>query len=96
MPKSRPPREVWEAIRREVWGRDGGRCTHCGGSMDLEDAHIDHIRSGKGAGNGKGNLRVLCRRCHVLRDEPRHAGMISSALRDGIIPPDWRARVWRG
>lgn len=96
MPKSRPPREVWGSIRREVWERDGGRCQHCGAPVALDVCHIDHIRSGKGAGNGKGNLRTLCRRCHVLRDDGRHAGMIGKALEDGIIPPDWRSRVWRG
>jgi len=40
------------------------------------------------------SLRTLCRRCHVLRKDMRHRGMIASALRDGIIPPDWRGLVW--
>ena len=96
MPKRRPPREVWESIRREVWERDSRQCKHCGVAVALDKCHIDHIHSGKGAGNGKGNLRTLCRRCHVLRDDMRHAGMIAKALEEGIIPPDWRSRVWRG
>ena len=96
MPRHRPPREVWEVIRREVWERDGGRCVHCGNDVPLAEANIDHIHSGKNAGNGKGNLRTLCRRCHDLRDDGRHRGMIAKALQEGIIPPDWRLRVWRG
>ena len=37
---------------------------------------------------------ALCRRCHVLRADKRHRGMIANALRDGIIPPNWRELVW--
>jgi len=55
---------------------------------------IDHIISGKHGTNDDGNLRVLCRRCHILRADRRHRGMIAAALRDGIIPPTWRALVW--
>lgn len=43
-----------------------------------------------------GNLRTLCRLCHVLRDDDAHRGMTAAALRDGILPLDWRERVWRG
>jgi hypothetical protein len=50
--------------------------------------------SGKLGSNVDENLRVLCRRCHVLRADRRHQGMISAALRAGIIPPDWRRWVW--
>jgi hypothetical protein len=37
---------------------------------------------------------VLCRRCHVLRTDNTHQGMIAAALRDALIPPDWRGLVW--
>lgn len=101
MPKHRPPREVWEeTIRPTVWQRDHGRCQgpYCQGepewSLPLEKAHIDHIRSGKLADNKLSNLRTLCRRCHVLRADRRHRGMIAAALRDGLIPPNWRELVW--
>jgi len=100
VPKSRQPREVWETTRRAVWERDLGRCQgpYCrdkpAWSLRLEECHIDHIRSGKLAGNEMGNLRVLCRRCHVLRADGRHRGMIAKALEDGLIPPDWRELVW--
>ncbi len=94
MPKSRQPRDVWRETRRKVWERDGGECVHCGVPVALNRCHIDHIRSGKLAGNESSNLRTLCRRCHVLRRDPRHRGMISTALKKGIIPPDWRKLTW--
>ena len=94
MPKKRQPREIWLETRRKVWERDGGQCVHCHASVTLEVCHIDHIQSGKNATNHLSNLRTLCRRCHVLRADKRHRGMIASALRDGIIPPNWRELVW--
>ncbi len=100
MPRHRPPREVWEAIRRVVLERDGWRCVRCGvrvhdgGPHDATSANVDHVRSGKLASNALSNLRSLCRRCHVLRACNRHRGMIASALKDGIIGPDWRRDVW--
>jgi len=86
--------------RARIWQRDLGRCQgpYCAAqppwSLPLDVAHIDHIISGKHGTNDDGNLRVLCRRCHILRADRRHRGMIAAALRDGIIPPTWRALVW--
>jgi len=94
MPKHRPPREVWEKIRSITWKRDGGKCTHCGDSVFIEECNIDHIKSGKNATNKINNLRTLCRRCHVLRSDNRHRGMTAKALKDNIIPPNWRELVW--
>lgn len=94
MPKSRPPREVWMHLREIVWKRDGKRCVRCLIPVSLEECHIDHIQSGKLASNKLKNLRTLCRRCHVLRGDMRHRGMIAGALRDGIIPSNWRELVW--
>jgi 5-methylcytosine-specific restriction enzyme A len=102
MPKSRQPREVWAVTRNRIWLRDLGRCQgpYCqekaAWSLTLSVCHVDHIKSGKLASNEDSNLRILCRRCHVLRADRRHAGMIAGALRDGVIPPDWRALVWEG
>jgi hypothetical protein len=62
--------------------------------VPLDEAHIDHIQSGMLGTNRDTNLRVLCQRCHVLRADRRHQGMIAAALRAGIIPPDWRRLVW--
>lgn len=98
MPKHRLPKELWLERRLQVWERDGGRCQgpYCQdeGPLPLEKVHIDHIRSGKLADNRLAGLRTLCRRCHTLRLDQRHRGMIASALRDGIIPPDWRKFTW--
>lgn len=102
MPKRRQPRELWRETRRKVWEHDRGKCQgpYCRDvsewSIALEVCHIDHIKSGKLAGNELSNLRVLCRRCHVLRSDFRHRGMIAKALSDGIIPPNWRELVWDG
>lgn len=101
MPKKRQPREIWIINTRPVvYERDKGRCQgpYCEDkpeySISLETCNIDHIRSGKHGTNELSNLRVLCRRCHVLRADKRHRGMIRKALEDGIIPPDWRGLVW--
>jgi 5-methylcytosine-specific restriction enzyme A len=94
MPRRRQPREVWQVTRERIWRRDGMQCVHCFIPVLLESCHIDHIISGKLGTNADHNLRTLCRRCHVLRLDHRHRGMIASALRDGIIPPDWRSLVW--
>jgi 5-methylcytosine-specific restriction endonuclease McrA len=94
MPRRRPSREIWDVLRRKVWKRDGGRCVRCSVPLGFDRFHCDHIRSGKLGTNSLNNLRTLCRRCHVLRACHRHQGMISAALRDGIIEPDWRKHVW--
>lgn len=94
MPKKRQSRELWAITRARIWARDAGLCQHCGQPQALGVCHIDHIRSGKLASNEDSNLRVLCRRCHVLRADMRHRGMIARALSDGIIPPNWRELVW--
>jgi 5-methylcytosine-specific restriction protein A len=61
--------------------------------------HIDHIVPlwrGVAAGgtNADENLRTLCRRCHVLRIDPGHRGMIAEALKRGVIGPDYRDHLW--
>lgn len=100
MPKARQPQEIWQETRRIVWERDKGRCQgpYCKDkpewSLPLDEAHIDHIRSGKKSTNQLSNLRTLCRRCHTLRADNRHRGMIATALKLGIIPPNWRELVW--
>jgi 5-methylcytosine-specific restriction protein A len=99
--RRRLARELWQKRRREVWERDGGYCRgpYCvaAAPIPLEQAHIDHMLPlAKGGSNNLANLRVLCRRCHVLRADNHHRGMIAAALRDGIIPADWRPLVWEG
>ena len=96
MPKSRQPREIWQETRRKVWERDEGLCQYPYGKhpVSLEEAHIDHIRSGKHGTNDLSNLRTLCRYHHVLRADLRHRGMIAKALEEGLIPPNWRELIW--
>jgi 5-methylcytosine-specific restriction enzyme A len=94
MPKKRPPKELWKAIRLQILVRDQYQCVRCKIPVTEKTAHIDHILSGKLANNQLKNLRSLCRRCHVLRADHKHQGMIAKALADGIIPPNWRELVW--
>jgi 5-methylcytosine-specific restriction protein A len=94
MPKKRQPRWLWKMTRRRILKRDGFKCVRCSTDLTESTAHVDHIQSGKLGSNHDSNLRTLCRRCHVLRADPRHRGMIASALRDGIIGPNWREQVW--
>ncbi|NNJ13342.1 HNH endonuclease [Chloroflexales bacterium ZM16-3] len=95
----RLPPAIWAQRRQQIWERDRGHCQgpYCGNQPPilLDQAHIDHIIPlSKGGSNHSDNLRILCRRCHVLRAGHEHQGMIAAALRDGIIPPDWRPLVW--
>jgi 5-methylcytosine-specific restriction protein A len=93
----RQPKEIWfENTRPRVFSRDNGKCVRCQIPLTLKTCHIDHIKSGLLGSNHIDNLRTLCRRCHVLRADSRHRGMIASALRDGIIDHQWRSEVWEG
>jgi len=94
MPRKRQPKELWKETRKKVYLRDGRKCVHCLISLNLKEAHIDHIQSGKYGTNHMNNLRTLCQKCHILRADKRHRGMIGNALRKGIIPPYWRNLIW--
>ncbi len=96
MPKKRQPREIWQETRLKILERDQYCCVRCGITVTTKTAHIDHILSGKFGSNHLSNLRTLCRRCHVLRADMRHRGMVAKALKDEIIPPNWRELVWEG
>ena len=95
MPKKRLPSETWyKNICPVIWNRDNRKCIRCEKALTLYECHIDHIKSGLAATNKIDNLRTLCRECHVLRSDIRHRGLVSAALRDGIIPVNWRKYVW--
>lgn len=95
MPKKRMPCESWyKNVRPIIWKRDGRVCVNCGMKINLNDCHIDHIISGLKGSNKISNLRTLCPRCHVLRLDKNHRGMIRNALKRKIIPADWRKYVW--
>jgi 5-methylcytosine-specific restriction protein A len=91
----------WQATRTRIWRRDNGHCQgpYCHHrpfySLPLNAAQIDHIlERSKGGTDTDANLRTLCRRCHCLRASIAHQGMIAAALREGLIPSDWRSLVW--
>lgn len=97
----RQPSLLWQETRTRIWHRDEGRCQgpYCqrypSYSLSLKEAQIDHILElSKGGTDADTNLRTLCRRCHCLRASIAHQGMVASALRDGLIPPNWRTLVW--
>lgn len=95
MPKRRIPSETWyKNIRPIIWKRDGGKCVNCGEEISLSKCHIDHIVSGLKGDNKLENLRTLCSRCHTLRLDFNHRGMIQSAIKKNIIPAEWRKLVW--
>jgi hypothetical protein len=49
-------------IRRQVWRRDGGRCTVCGSTYALQVDHVHPVALG--GRNNLDNLRLLCRSCN--------------------------------
>jgi 5-methylcytosine-specific restriction endonuclease McrA len=95
MPKKRLPAETWKNnIRPIVWNKDKKKCVRCKSPVTLTKCHIDHIQSGLKGTNKINNLRTLCRKCHVLRKDFRHRRLIHKALKDGLIPPNWREHLW--
>lgn len=60
---SRTP--IPEAIRNEVWRRDGGRCVNCGSRANLQFDHIIPISQG-GSTSAK-NLQILCQQCNLIK-----------------------------
>ena len=59
-------RHIPQAVRDEVYARDGGRCAFIGPGgrrcTETRNLEIDHIVPfGKGGCNDPGNLRLLCR-----------------------------------
>ena len=57
---SRTP--IPEAVRSEVWRRDGGRCVKCDSNANLEFDHI--IPVVLGGGTSVANLQLLCQACN--------------------------------
>ena len=93
MPRKRQPREQWNETRKKVYERDAHICQKCKESVPLFEGHVDHIKSGKNGSNHISNLRWLCKRCHGLRLDHRHAGMRGRLVEQGILPPNWREVV---
>ncbi len=100
----RQDNDIWRKTRKRIWERDERKCVRCGIEVVLSRkearltkkavANIDHIIRVKKGGNKDENLRTLCKRCHVLRKDFGHRGMIAKALKESIIGPGWREEVW--
>ncbi len=54
--------EVYSAVRRQIFERDGWRCQICGSFSNLE-VHHQQFRSQSGP-DADDNLITLCSRCH--------------------------------
>ena len=55
-------RRIPENVKREVWRRDGGKCSRCGSREKLEYDHI--IPYSKGGSNTARNIELLCQDCN--------------------------------
>ena len=67
--KWKPDPRRWARVRRQVFERDGWRCTMCGGPGALECHHVKHLRNG-GAEYDPDNLAAVCRTCHIAHHRP--------------------------
>ncbi|WP_205479524.1 HNH endonuclease [Sphingomonas arenae] len=55
------------ATRRIVWDRDGGKCTRCAATEDLQYDHIIPVALG-GSGS-PANIELLCRPCNLKKSK---------------------------
>jgi DNA-directed RNA polymerase subunit RPC12/RpoP len=60
---SRAP--ISEAIKSEVYRRDGGRCVKCGSRENLQFDHI--IPVSLGGATSPQNLQLLCQQCNLAK-----------------------------
>jgi len=59
---ARPREPIPEAVRHEVWRRDGGQCVDCGSRERLEFDHI--VPWSEGGSNTARNLELRCETCN--------------------------------
>lgn len=63
----RTTRHIPQAVRIQVWQRDGGKCVQCGDTRYLEFDHI--IPHSRGGANTLGNVQLLCRDCNLKKGD---------------------------
>ena len=56
---------ISEAVRTEVWRRDGARCVQCTSKENLEFDHI--IPVSRGGATSVRNLQLLCKQCNLKK-----------------------------
>ncbi|WP_035920608.1 TerD family protein [Frankia sp. QA3] len=61
-PGARDSRAIPQAVKAEVWQRDGGACVQCQATEYLEFDHV--IPHSRGGATSVNNLQLLCRRCN--------------------------------
>ena len=66
-------RRKWAKVRLEILARDKNRCTKCGKAGRLEIDHCTPLELG-GDAYGHGNLRALCRGCHIAVTRQQNLG----------------------
>jgi hypothetical protein len=49
-------------VRHFVWARDGGRCTDCGSTNEIQYDHV--IPVSRGGSNEPANIQILCGPCN--------------------------------
>ena len=57
-----PDRKIPQALKREIWRRDPGKCCNCGSQFAVEFDHLHPLALG-GKSNPE-NLRLLCKSCN--------------------------------
>jgi hypothetical protein len=62
LPKSSGRAGVPDDVKQLVWNRDGGACTSCGSTTELQFDHV--IPVAHGGGNHEANIQILCGPCN--------------------------------
>ena len=76
----------WQRVRLATLDRDGWRCRQCGRAGMLQVHHVQHLEHG-GAAYDLGNLKALCRDCHIKAhggipkvEDPGYAALVADLL----------------
>ena len=73
----------WSRVRRQIFQRDGHRCTSCGRPGRLECDHVTPLEREPGQDPYNVNgLQTLCRRCHIEKTRQENRRPLTDAERD--------------